>query len=253
MAVEIEAAANSRYAQPLRKLSADTLAILGDFYSERTQNEKQFEDLKSQTAQDRLETPLSMTMFSEDWNASQFWYSDETAILLAEQLLKDSTNDTRIAIVSAPSVFIQIKNRLELTGNEGSVSDTPQVTLLEFDQRFSVFKEFVHYDFQSPIKLPGDLKGAYDRILCDPPFLSVDCQTKAALTVRWLSRISAAEAQVVVCTGERMEELVHKLYRGIRTTTFRPKHAQGRLSNDFRCYANFESEVWQWALGDKQA
>ncbi|KAL8697499.1 MAG: hypothetical protein Q9224_002281 [Gallowayella concinna] len=215
------------------KLSADTLAILGDFYSERAQNEKQFEDLKSQTAQDRLETPLSMTMFSEDWNASQFWYSDETAILLAEQLLKDSTNNTRIAIVSAPSVFIQIKNRLELTGNEGSVSDTPQVTLLEFDQRFSVFKEFVHYDFQSPIKLPGERAR----------LVSVDL----ALTT------IAAEAQVVVCTGERMEELVHKLYRGIRTTTFRPKHAQGRLSNDFRCYANFESEVWQWALGDKQA
>lgn len=60
-----------------------------------------------------------------------------------------------------------------------------------------VFKEFVHYDFQSPIKLPGEgsrtvymeavltrhdylgnFKGAFDRILCDPPFLSADCQTK---------------------------------------------------------------------------
>lgn len=27
---------------------------------------------------------------------------------------------------------------------------------------------------------PGDFKGAYDRILCDPPFLSADCQTKGA-------------------------------------------------------------------------
>ncbi|KAL8812363.1 MAG: hypothetical protein Q9200_001089 [Gallowayella weberi] len=229
------------------QLSADTLAILGDFYSERAQNEKQFEDLKAQKAQDRVEAPLSMTMFSEDWNASQFWYSDETAILLAEQLLKDSTKDTKVAVVSAPSVFVQIKNRLE------SASETPQVTLLEFDQRFSVFEEFVHYDFQSPFKLAGDLKGVYDRILCDPPFLSMDCQTKVALTVRWLSKISAAETQVVVCTGERMEALVHKLYRGTRTTTFRPKHSQDRLSNDFRCYANFESEVWKWASEEKPA
>ncbi|KAL8821341.1 MAG: hypothetical protein Q9223_000606 [Gallowayella weberi] len=138
------------------QLSADTLAILGDFYSERAQNEKQFEDLKAQKAQDRVEAPLSMTMFSEDWNASQFWYSDETAILLAEQLLKDSTKDTKIAVVSAPSVFVQIKNRLLLTGREESASETPQVTLLEFDQRFGVFEEFVHYDFQSPFKLAGE-------------------------------------------------------------------------------------------------
>ncbi|KAL8862556.1 MAG: hypothetical protein Q9178_001054 [Gyalolechia marmorata] len=94
------------------KLPADTLALLEDFYSERDQNEKRFEHLKAQTEDDRLETPLSMTMFTEDWNASQFWYSDETAILLAEQLLKGATKDTRIALVSAPSVFIQVKNLL---------------------------------------------------------------------------------------------------------------------------------------------
>ncbi|KAL9000912.1 MAG: hypothetical protein Q9169_000667 [Polycauliona sp. 2 TL-2023] len=94
------------------RLPADTIALLGDFYSEREQNEKRFEDLKAQTEDDRLQTPLSMTTFTEDWNASQFWYSDATAILLAEQLLRGSANHTRIAIVSAPSVFIQLKNLL---------------------------------------------------------------------------------------------------------------------------------------------
>ena len=72
-----------------------------------------------------------MDMFSEDWNASQFWvkmahsdatsifpfvhyvqYRDETATLLAEQLLDGATDDTAIAVVSAPSVFIQLKNIL---------------------------------------------------------------------------------------------------------------------------------------------
>ncbi|KAL8893063.1 MAG: hypothetical protein Q9215_000068 [Flavoplaca cf. flavocitrina] len=95
-----------------RKLSAATLALLGDFYSEREENKQQFEDLKAQNEDERLQTPLSMTLFTEDWNASQFWYSDETAVLLAEQLLRDSTKETRIAVVSAPSVFIQLKNIL---------------------------------------------------------------------------------------------------------------------------------------------
>lgn len=73
-----------------------------------------------------------MDAFTEDWNASQFWvsicyskegnrdvliifgrkYADETAEALARQLLDGATAETRIAVVSAPSVFIQIKNVL---------------------------------------------------------------------------------------------------------------------------------------------
>jgi methylase of polypeptide subunit release factors len=41
-----------------------------------------------------------------------------------------------------------------------------------------VFKEFVHYDFEKAIQLPAELKGTFDRIIVDPPFLSDDCQTK---------------------------------------------------------------------------
>lgn len=53
--------------------------------------------------------------------------------------------------------------------------------------------------------------------------------------------------QLVVCTGERMETLVGKLYSkvGTQTTTFEPMHAKG-LSNEFRCYSNFECNYWKW-------
>lgn len=112
-------------------LSGDAFAALQDFYSEKDQREKDFEELKNKAENNEQlqSTPLSMNMFSEDWNASQFWvenylltksyclsylcqYSDETATLLAKELLCDATATTRIAIVSAPSVFIQIKNLL---------------------------------------------------------------------------------------------------------------------------------------------
>ena len=118
------------------------------------------------------------------------------------------------------------------------------------------------------------LKGSVDHIICDPPFLSDDCQTKgkslypfitrrlltvrltAAMTVRWLSKSwglsptespESAHVRLIICTGERMEKLVNKLYRpqGVETTTFEPVHAKG-LSNEFYCYANFESEEWKW-------
>jgi len=59
-----------------------------------------------------LEVDLSMDSFTEDWNESQFWYSDETAKTLAEQLLDGATAETRIAVISAPSVFVAMKNLL---------------------------------------------------------------------------------------------------------------------------------------------
>jgi len=83
------------------------------------------------------------------------------------------------------------------------------------------------------------------------------------MTVRWLSKcwgpdhaVSKSvdekcnfitQSRLIICTGERMESLVVKLYRtkGVATTTFLPIHAKG-LSNEFYCYTNFECDDWKW-------
>ena len=74
------------------------------------------------------------------------------------------------------------------------------------------------------------------------------------MTVRWLSKswgspTASQDSKLIVCTGERMEALITKLYRpqGIATTNFEPVHSKG-LSNEFFCYANFECEQWKWKL-----
>ncbi|KAI9752693.1 MAG: hypothetical protein M4579_005531 [Chaenotheca gracillima] len=251
-------------------LSLSTQAALADFYAEQEAREKRFADLQAQAEQDAELKSLSMDDFGEDWNASQFWvsepgtlppkrlnYDEETAVKLAKQLLEGCSDASRIACISAPSVFIQLKKILA----SKSTRPRPSLSLFEYDTRFAVFKEFVHYDFQHPIRLPSNLKGSFDRVICDPPFLSSDCQTKAALTARWLSKpwstglnasaddgdATTSSVRLIVCTGERMAEVVQKLYAqaGIRTTTFEPRHAKG-LSNEFGCYANFRSPEWDW-------
>jgi hypothetical protein len=94
-------------------------------------------------------------------------------------LLEGATAETTIAVVSAPSTFIQIKNLLvrssvyfssytveasKLTvfpqNQEGKpASGRPKVWLLEYDKRFEVFKDdFVFYDFKFPMKLPGKFR-----------------------------------------------------------------------------------------------
>lgn len=44
-----------------------------------------------------------------------------------------------------------------------------------------------------------------------------------------------------------METLARKLYgkAGLTTTTFYPEHSNP-LSNEFRCYANFECDSWTY-------
>ncbi|RDL30437.1 Protein-lysine N-methyltransferase EFM5 [Venustampulla echinocandica] len=272
-------------------LSSVSLSALQEFYADRDEREKEYEDLKVEVKSDGL---LRMEIFQEDWNESQFWkgservvgqgfswlgrervvkygmlndgddgdanesneqYSDETATILAEELLRDATEHTTITVVSAPSVFVQIKNIL--TKRNVPAHLRPRIHLLEFDKRFEVFPEFVFYDFGNPLKLPPSLKGSADRIIVDPPFLSEDCQTKAALTVRWLAKswpepqssAKKEDLRLVICTGERMETLIKKLYRppGIQTTDFEPAHSKG-LGNEFYCYANFECEDWKWKV-----
>jgi hypothetical protein len=115
------------FANQRRQLSGDALAALKDFYGERDAREKQFENLKSQ-AEDEFEGKLSMDAFTEDWNASQFWYNDETATVLARQLLDGATDDTRIAVVSAPSAFIQLKNLMVSYLGIGKLQQTTNQT-----------------------------------------------------------------------------------------------------------------------------
>ena len=233
------------------QLPSDTLAMLNEFMAEKDAKQKHFESLKDQAESDFAKSKqLSMEAFGEDWQASQFWYTDETARTLAEQLLDGATSETCIAIVSAPSVYIALRNIV----NERTGVERPMMKLLEYDRRFEVFgTDFVYYDFEQPLRLPAELKGRFDRIICDPPFLSEDCQTKTALSVRTLARSwTAAQGdpaglRFISCTGERVGEIITRLYgkAGVETTTFEPEHSKG-LSNEFRCYANFECAAWKW-------
>ncbi|RNJ53810.1 hypothetical protein D7B24_001333 [Verticillium nonalfalfae] len=227
-------------------LSSHALAALAEFNAEKDAHQKRFEELNAKAEENAARNvPLSMSVFEEDWNKSQFWYSDETALAYAGELLRDADETDTVAVVSAPSVFIALRN---LLGQYGPEQPKPKIILLEHDDRFRMFPEFVWYDFAHPFKLPAELKGAVTRIVCDPPFLNEDCQTKAAMTVRWLAspRVPTT-GRVIVSTGERMRDLIAKVYRsfGVKLTTFEPKHARG-LSNEFCCYASYECQLWTW-------
>jgi hypothetical protein len=230
--------------------------LLQQFHAERDAQQKLLASLETDKnapggeASEGDGGPLDMSAFAEDWNASQFWYTNETADILAAALTHGSPETMNVAVVSAPSVFAGLK-RLIASSPKPHIES---MKILEFDNRFAAWPEFTHYDYTAPLKLPPEMKGKFDRIILDPPFLSDDCQTKAALTIRWLANTWNASSEgisgikVMVCTGERMADLIDKLYGkiGVKMTDFEIKHAKG-LGNEFRCYANFEQEgVWKF-------
>lgn len=52
-----------------------------------------------------------MDAFKEDWQQSQFWYTDETQRVLADELIEGidkMERDVYVAVVSAPSVFVKL-------------------------------------------------------------------------------------------------------------------------------------------------
>ena len=72
------------------------------------------------------------------------------------------------------------------------------VVLLEYDKRFAGFGEdFIFYDYKNPLGIPRHLASGFDLVFADPPFLSDECLTKTAVTVKFM-----AKEKIILCTGK---------------------------------------------------
>ncbi|XP_054644193.1 EEF1A lysine methyltransferase 1 [Dunckerocampus dactyliophorus] len=202
-------------------LSAHTMAALQEFYTEQ---ETRSDPALESTSSDQF----AVGAVGEDWRMSQFWYTDETATRLAEELLREAGEGGRIACVSAPSVYQKLK---QLTG-----PDEASVVVLEYDRRFSIYgDDFVFYDYNEPLSLAASVAPhSFDIVLADPPYLSEECLSKVSQTVKFLSK-----GKVLLCTGAIMENVAKQLL-DVKVCNFLPRHNRN-LSNEFRCFVNYPS------------
>uniref|UniRef100_A0A672IU73 EEF1A lysine methyltransferase 1 n=1 Tax=Salarias fasciatus TaxID=181472 RepID=A0A672IU73_SALFA len=177
-----------------------------------------------------LKLPVPLCLLLQ--RMSQFWYSDETAARLAEEVVREAGEGGRIACVSAPSVYQKLKQ-----GVVGG-SDRVSAVVLEYDRRFAAYGEdFVYYDYNQPLSLPAVVAPrSFDVVLADPPYLSEECLSKVAETIKYLSK-----GKVLLCTGAIMEKLAGELL-GVTMCSFLPKHNRN-LSNEFRCFVNYPSRL----------
>lgn len=190
--------------------------------------EKNREYLES-VARETAYSDDSNTIFQENWQLSQFWYSDETIKQLSNIAVSAVGTNGKIALISCPSLYQSIKKKLGLSG---------EVALFEYDRRFSVFGiDYNFYDYKTPLPEVLENKSRYyDLVIADPPFLAEECLTKFSITMKHLTK-----DKMILCTGLVMEDLVKQLLE-LKVTDFEPKH-QNNLGNTFGCFSNFTLEI----------
>ncbi|XP_023015409.2 EEF1A lysine methyltransferase 1 [Leptinotarsa decemlineata] len=195
------------------QLSAETFAVLQEFYKEQEERESNLV----------LDTDPNASL-EEDWQLSQFWYDDHTIDVLVDVALKSVGDNGKIALVSCPTLYKKMRRKAR---------ENCEITLFEYDKRFSVYgKDFIFYDYKSPLDVPRDKSDYYDLVIADPPFLSDECLTKTAVTIRFLTK-----DKIILCTGAVMADMAKRLL-DLQKSSFEPRH-KNNLANEFWCYSNF--------------
>ncbi|XP_027445913.1 EEF1A lysine methyltransferase 1 isoform X3 [Zalophus californianus] len=159
------------------RLSSHTLAALQEFYAEQKQQSDPGRDDK-----------YNIGIIEENWQLSQFWYSQETALRLAKEAIAAAGEGGRIACVSAPSVYQKLR---ALHREDFSVY------IFEYDKRFAIYgEEFIFYDYNNPLDLPEKIAAhSFDIVIADPPYLSKECLRKTSETIKYLT-----QGKILLCT-----------------------------------------------------
>ncbi|XP_020220426.1 EEF1A lysine methyltransferase 1-like [Cajanus cajan] len=109
-------------------LSSHTLAALNEFLAEQQR--------------DSAAGDSEVSLVSEDWRLSQFWYSAETATTVAQEVLTlCAAANSRVACIACPTLYAYLKNM------DPGVS----VQLLEYDKRFEQLKSYEILNQYTPL------------------------------------------------------------------------------------------------------
>jgi 16S rRNA G966 N2-methylase RsmD len=95
--------------------------------------------------------------------------------------------------------------------------------VLDFDKQWENDPGFVFYDFNDPERIPEHLRGSFEGVLIDPPFITPEVWEKYAKTAKMLLK----EGGKIICTtisGEPCPSTTRCLHPSSSEATWNEKH-----------------------------
>ncbi|NXC14059.1 EFMT1 methyltransferase, partial [Corythaeola cristata] len=198
------------------QLSSHTLAALQEFYLEQQQRE----GMKTSQGFNQY----SIGSIEEDWQLSQFWYSDETASCLANEAVVAAGKGGRWS-------FCLQSLRNTAQGSDFSVCSRKYRTAVYLSGR--VYVICLHFPWLPTIAAAlsfASLKKA------ESIYMHLGGAIKKA---QMFCYCLPHQILIIFAAGAIMEEQAAK-HLGVKICKFIPKHSRN-LANEFRCYVNYAS------------
>lgn len=170
---------------------------------------------------------LSTTREVEDLN--QYWYSNRTITHMAKDVEEVCAGEnTRAAFLSTPSVYFSVNKETRARS-----------WCFDLDTQWSKDRGYVRYDFNTPTEFDGaaELKGTFDMVIIDPPFITREVWEKYTETARFLLKPNggAVMASTIQENAPFMKELL-----GVEPQVFMPSIPT--LVYQYYLYASYDSK-----------
>ncbi|CAN0049718.1 unnamed protein product, partial [Discosporangium mesarthrocarpum] len=130
----------------------------------------------------------------QNGDLNQYWYSKDTIEAIAggindcpprqETLSADSTNPARevadfgshgTAFLSTPSVYFSLGDGLRA-----------KCKVFDLDTKWEKDPGFVQFDYAHPENIPVELRGTFQMVVVDPPFITRQVSSELLLPVEFL-------------------------------------------------------------------
>ena len=159
---------------------------------------------------------------------NQYWYSNRTISAMARDV-EDvcAAPETRAAFLSTPSVYFSLSKEVRARS-----------WCFDLDTQWQKEPGYVCYDFNKPIDFEGaeELKGTFDMVIIDPPFITREVWEKYTETARWLLKPGGhVMASTIQENAPFMKELL-----GVDPQVFMPSIPT--LVYQYYLYASYESK-----------
>lgn len=169
---------------------------------------------------------LSTTKEVQDLN--QYWYSNRTITNMARDVEDVCAEEgTRAAFLSTPSVYFSLSKEVRARS-----------WCFDLDTQWQKEPGYVCYDFQKPLEFTGaeELKGSFDMVIMDPPFITREVWEKYTETAKFLLKPGG---HVLASTIQENAPFMNDLL-GVEPQVFLPSIPT--LVYQYYLYASYDSK-----------